>query len=86
MCILVVNPSWEQPDFAPPFSGCRVLVGADNGAIDHQTRIVAIGGQRGEYPLPHTRMAAAAEAPVDCLPVTIVFRQVAPVGAGSQYP
>jgi hypothetical protein len=40
------------------FAACGLLVGANNGAIDHQILVVTIGGQRGEYPLPDAGMAS----------------------------
>ncbi len=47
---------------APPFFGRCLLVGANDGAADHQPLIVPIGRQRLEYALPNTGMAPAADA------------------------
>jgi hypothetical protein len=66
------------PGSGPPFSGRRLLVRADDGAVDHQILVVAIGRQRVEHPLPYAGMAPAAEAPVHGLPASVALRQVAP--------
>jgi hypothetical protein len=45
------------PGSGPPFSGRRLLVRADDGAVDHQILVVATGRQRVEPPLPYAGMA-----------------------------
>jgi hypothetical protein len=65
----------------PPFSAGCLLVGSNDGAVDHQVLIVAVGGERGEHVLPHAGMTPAAEAAMYCLPLAVALRQIAPVGA-----
>jgi len=85
MWILVVNPPRERPSawFCAPFSGRGLLMGADDRGVEHQILVVAIGGQRGEHPLPHTCMTPAAETFVHRLPLSVALRQVAPMRTGS---
>ena len=61
-------------------------MGANDGAVDHQILVVAIGGQRLEHPLPNPGVTPAAEATVYRLPFSVAFRQVAPMRPGAQDP
>lgn len=45
-----------------PFSAGRLLMSANDRAVDHQISVVAIGGQSLEDPFPDAGMAPAAEA------------------------
>jgi len=85
---LVVSPPLERPSAwsLPPFSGRRLLMGADDGAVDHQILVVAVGGERVEHPLPYAGMAPPAETPMDALPPTVALRQVAPMCTWAQNP
>ena len=53
-------------------------MGANDGAVEHQILVVAVGCQGGEHPFPHAGMAPAAKTPVHCLPMAITLQQVAP--------
>ena len=70
----------------PYVSARSLLMGANDGAVDQQMLIVAIGCQSRVYALSCASMAPAAETPIRGLPFAIALRQVAPVGARSQNP
>jgi hypothetical protein len=55
-----------------------MLVGSDNGAVDHGALIVGITGKMLEQSLPNPALAPTAEPPVGVLPIAETFRQVAP--------
>jgi hypothetical protein len=61
-------------------------MGANDGAVEHQILVVAVGCQGGEHPLPYAGVAPAAEPPMHRLPAAVALRQVTPVRAGSQHP
>lgn len=65
--ILLWNVPAPDP-WPPPFSSRGLLVGAHDRAVDHEICVVPIGGQRGEYPLPHTGMTPSAKTAMDRLP------------------
>jgi hypothetical protein len=69
-----------------PFSARCLLVCANDGTVDHQMLVIAIGRQCSEHPLPDAGTTPAAEALMDRLPLTVTLRQVAPACAGSQHP
>lgn len=61
---LVVSPPRERlsAGLRAPFSGGGLLMRTDDGAVDHQIVVVAIGGERFEHAIPDARVAPAAEA------------------------
>jgi hypothetical protein len=68
-----------------PFSARRLLVRANDGAVDHQILVVAIG-QSSEQALPDASMAPVAEAPMHRFPLAVPLRQVAPACVRPQNP
>ena len=63
-----------------PFFGRAgaVLMGSDNGALDHRIFVVGIGGQAFEHALPNPVFGPAAEPPMGILPAAGALGQVAP--------
>jgi hypothetical protein len=55
-----------------------VLVGSDDGAVDHRIFVVGIGGQAFEHALPNPVLGPAAEPPMCVLPAAKALGQVAP--------
>ncbi len=60
-----------------------MLMGADDGAVDHGVLIVRLIGQMLEHSLPHPAPGPATEAGVDLLPGAEPLRQIAPGNAGA---
>ena len=75
-----------EPGFGPPFSGRGLLVGTDQGGVEHEVLVVGVVDQRFEDPLPDARLGPSCEALVQALPLALAFRQVTPVGARAQDP
>lgn len=77
--------------FYPP-GACRMLVGADDAAIDimlgpvHRSSCICLLLQGGQNPCPDASFLPTVEATGDGLPGAIVFRQIAPRGAGASEP
>ena len=59
----------------PPFSGRRLLMGANDGAVDHQVEVVAILGQCGEDPISDAGLRPSAETGMDALPDPVTLRR-----------
>jgi hypothetical protein len=59
---------------------------ANDGAVDHQILVVAVGGEGVKYLFPYTSVTPATEAPVHRLPAAITLRQITPVRARPQNP
>jgi hypothetical protein len=55
-----------------------VLVGADDGAVDHQPFQIGLGGQRLEEPVQGAPLDPAVVAPFHRLVVAEAFRQIPP--------
>jgi hypothetical protein len=55
-----------------------MLMGANDGAVEHRVFIVGIGGQMLKYPLPDTGFGPTAEAPVHVDAIAEAFGQIAP--------
>src|SRR5688572_15980345 len=84
--ILVVSPPLLRPiaSAAPLFCGPgAVLMGADDGAVDHRPLVVGVIRQVPENPFPCPGLRPAAEAGVHLLPRTEPLRQIAPGDAGA---
>lgn len=79
----MVNPPRERPRawFWPPFSGRRLLMGTDQGGVEHEILVLGIVDRRFEYALPHAGFGPPGEALMQALPLAVALRQVAPVGA-----
>jgi hypothetical protein len=60
-----------------------VLVGPDDGAVDHRVFVVGIGGQMLEDLLPDPALGPAAEPAMGVLPIAESLRQIAPRDAGA---
>jgi len=69
-----------------PLSARCLLVGADQGGIEHQILVVGIAGERGEDLLPDAGLGPAREALVDGLVLAVSLRNVLPTRAGPQNP
>ena len=68
--------SAPKPDFGPPFSGRRLLVGAHQGAIEHETVVIGVRGQGGEYAFPDAGLGPARETLARGLPFAIALGQI----------
>jgi hypothetical protein len=55
-----------------------MLMGANDGAVEHRVFIIGIGGQMLKYPLPDTGFGPTAEAPVHVDAIAEAFGQIAP--------
>src|ERR1700689_3414824 len=75
-----------KPDFGPPFSCGGLLVGAHQGAVEHQILVLAIRCERLEDPFPNARFGPAREALVERLPLAVALGQVVPMGTRPQHP
>jgi hypothetical protein len=75
-----------------PFGFCRMLMGADDGAIDDvQTPVeptlgIDLSLQRSEDAIPHPGLLLPGEARRDRLPRAVTLGQGAPGAAGAQEP
>ncbi len=70
----------------PPLFRRRLLVSANDRAVDHQILVVPVRRQRLEHPLPDAGMAPATEASVHRLPLAVAVRKIAPMGTRAQHP
>src|SRR5262249_49476995 len=74
------------PPFGTTLSGGRLLVGSDEGSVEHQVLVPRVAGQLGKNPLPDARLRPAREALVHALPLAVPLGQFVPLCPGSQDP
>jgi hypothetical protein len=84
--ILVLSPprEWPRPwAFAPFFLARprRVLVGTDNGGIDHQPFHIRFAGKRREYLVEHADLESAIVTLLNRLKMPKTFGEVTPATA-----
>lgn len=60
-----------------------MLMGPNNGAVDHGVLVVGIGGQMLKDALPHAGLGPAAEPSVRVLPIAKALGQIAPGNSGA---
>jgi hypothetical protein len=60
-----------------------MLVGADNGAVDHRIFVVSVCGEMLKHPLPYPAFGPTAEPQVDFCPVAESLWQIAPWHSGT---
>ena len=70
----------RRPFFSRPGA---MLMGADDGGVDHHVFLVVICRQHLENVLENTAFAPSPEAPVRRLPIAEPFRKIAPRDAGA---
>lgn len=88
MWILLVKPPRERPRawVRAPFSAGGLLVGAHDGAVEHDVLVVRVRHRIGEAALPDTGLGPAPEALLDAIPLAAALRQVRPARSGTQDP
>src|ERR1051325_8498616 len=76
MWILVVSPPRERPRawLWPPLSGRRLLVGADQGGVEHEVLVLGIVDQGFENPFPHAGLGPTGEALMHAFPFAVALR------------
>ena len=75
--------AWSGPPFSSPGA---VLVGSDDGCVDHGVFVVGVIGQNLEKILPYARLCPTREAGVNILPRAEAFRQIAPRRSRAELP
>lgn len=70
----------------PPVSGRGLLIGANDGPADREIMVVPVGCQRLEHDISYAGMTPATETPMQCLPLVIAFRTIAPERSTHKYP
>ncbi len=84
--ILVVSPprerpmAWQTPFFSRPGA---MLMGADDGGVDHHVFIIVISRQHLEDTFENVAFAPPPEAPVRVLPIAEALGKIAPGNAGA---
>jgi CubicO group peptidase (beta-lactamase class C family) len=77
----------ESASISPPFSARCRDVGANGGAVDAVVAAVRHDlGQRDRYGLPDLGLAPAPKPQVDCVPVAVFGRSIAPWRAAAKTP
>src|SRR6516164_10419 len=71
------------PLFGRTFSGGGLLVGSDEGGIEHQVLVLRVIDESREHPLPDARLRPAREARVDALPFAVSLGQLVPLRSRS---
>lgn len=69
------------PPLVCPFRARAMLVGSDDGGVDHHVLEVGIAGQLAEHALPHARLRPAIIPLEHAVPGTELLRQLSPVCA-----
>jgi hypothetical protein len=72
--------AWSPPTF---LGAGTMLMGADDGAVDHRVFVVGIRGEMFEDPLPDAGLRPATEAAMRVVPVSETCWQIPPGNAGS---
>jgi hypothetical protein len=70
--------AWSSPFFSRPGT---VLMGPDDGGVDHHVFGVGVAGQVIQYTIENAALAPPAEALVRAFPGTKMRRQIAPWNA-----
>src|ERR671912_523249 len=82
---LVEKPPRLRPSACPscPLRACRMLVGADRGAVQHLQALFgrAAPSQGSEDRLEHAQVAPAGEPAPDRVPLPVPLRNGTPAGA-----
>jgi hypothetical protein len=75
-----------HPLFGAAFAGGGLLVGPDEGSIEHYVRIFRIIDESGKHPLPHAVLRPARKAFMHALPFAVPLGQLVPLRSGPQDP
>lgn len=70
-----------RPLFAAAFAGGGLLVGPDEGRIEHHVRVLRIIDESPKHPLPHAVLRPTRKAFVHALPFAIPLGQLVPLCA-----
>src|SRR5215210_257919 len=75
-----------KPRFGSPFSRGRLLMGPNDGRVDHEVLVARVGRQNLENLFPNARLGPASKALVGAFPVAVALGKMAPVGPAAQNP
>src|SRR5512146_3337365 len=73
-----------EPAHAPPFSRGSVLMGFDEGRIDHHVIILGVFKQPSEHRFPNTIFSPPTEAFVCAFPVAVALGHIMPMRSTAQ--